>query len=43
MKETCGCGSKTLLSKTLKYSPDNKIGAYRRKAKIQEYIGRELL
>jgi len=32
-----------VIDNALKYSPDNKIGAYRRKAKIQEYIGRELL
>ena len=43
MKEICSCGSKTLLSRTLKYSPGNNLSAYRRKAKIQEYIDRGLL
>jgi len=43
MNEICNCGSRTLLATPLKYSPDNKLGAYRRKAKIDEYSNRGLL
>lgn len=43
MKEICDCGSMTLPSKPLKYSPDDRFGAYRRKAKAGEYIKRGLL
>jgi len=42
MKGTCDCGKKTLLSKPLKYTPDNKLGDYRRKAKMKEYMERGL-
>ncbi|MBS3101085.1 ribosome biogenesis protein [Candidatus Woesearchaeota archaeon] len=43
MKEVCGCGSRTIAPKPLKYSPGGKLGSYRRKAKISEYIGRGML
>lgn len=43
MREICVCGNKALLSIPLKYSPDDKFGSYRRKAKIQEYIGKGFL
>lgn len=43
MKETCDCGARTLLSRPIKYSPDDRLGNYRRMAKIKEYIGRGLL
>jgi len=43
MKETCACGNKALFSRLLKYSPDDRLGAYRRKAKTGEYSERGLL
>lgn len=43
MKEVCDCGSKTLLSRPLKYSPDDKFVSYRRKAKLKEYSERGLI
>ncbi|MBI4452355.1 ribosome biogenesis protein [Candidatus Woesearchaeota archaeon] len=38
MKEECTCGNKTVMAKPLKYSPDDKYGSYRRKAKLIEYV-----
>jgi rRNA maturation protein Nop10 len=43
MKEICGCGSNTLLSKPLKYSPDDRLGIYRRKAKLEAYKEKDLI
>lgn len=43
MKEVCDCGNKTLLANPLKYSPEDKLGFYRRKAKIDEYLSRGLI
>jgi|TARA_Y100000310_G_scaffold240719_1_gene244602 rRNA maturation protein Nop10 len=43
MKEVCDCGNKTLLTRPLKFTPDDKFGSYRRKAKIDEYSKRGLL
>jgi len=43
MKEICGCGSRTLLSKPLKYSPEDRLISYRRKSKMGEYAGRGLI
>lgn len=43
MKEMCICGSRALLSIPLKYSPDDKFGSYRRKAKIHEYMDKGFL
>lgn len=43
MREVCDCGGKTLLSRPLKYSPDDKFSAYRRKAKVEEYAKRGLI
>jgi len=43
MKEICNCGSKTLASKPLKYSPNDKFSSYRRKAKLNEYAERGLI
>ena len=43
MKEVCSCGNKTLLAKPLKYSHDDKLGIYRRKAKMDEYKKRGLI
>ena len=40
MKEVCSCGNKTLNPKPLKYSPDDRLGIYRRKAKANEYAER---
>ena len=43
MKEICSCGNKTLVAKPLKYSPDDRFGSYRRKAKLSEYAKRGLI
>ena len=43
MKEACNCGNKTINPKPLKYSPDDKLGSYRRKAKLDEYKKRGLI
>lgn len=43
MKETCDCSNRTLLPRPLKYRDDDKMGSYRRKAKINEYAARGLL
>jgi len=43
MKEVCDCGNKTIIAKPLKYSPDDNLGSYRRKAKMNEYNSRGLL
>ncbi|MEK6892199.1 MAG: nucleolar RNA-binding Nop10p family protein [Nanoarchaeota archaeon] len=43
MKETCECGSATLAPRPLKYDPIDRLGSYRRKAKKDEYIKRELI
>jgi len=37
MKETCGCGNRTLSAKPLKYTPNDKYLSYRRKIKAEEY------
>ncbi len=43
MKEVCSCGNRTLIPKPLKYSPDDKLGAYRRMAKHEVYYKRGLI
>ncbi len=43
MRVICDCGAKTLAPKPLKYSPDDHLAGYRRKAKIEEYRKRGLL
>ena len=43
MKEVCDCGNHTLLQKPLKYTPDDKMESYRRKAKLGAYAERGLL
>ncbi len=43
MREVCDCGAKTNVSKPLKYSPNDNLGAYRRKAKLEEYKRRGLI
>lgn len=43
MKEVCGCGSKTIIPKPLKFTPDDKLSKYRRKAKLGEYANRGLI
>lgn len=37
MNEVCGCGSKTLPAKPVKYTVDDKFASYRRKAKAEHY------
>lgn len=43
MKEICDCGNKTITPRPLKYAPNDKLGQYRRKAKLDEYAKRGLL
>lgn len=43
MKEICDCGSKTFIPKPLKFTPDDKLAKYRRKAKLEEYAARGLV
>jgi rRNA maturation protein Nop10 len=43
MKETCGCGNKTLSAKPLRYTTNDTVNAYRRKAKLDDYKKRGLL
>lgn len=43
MKEICNCGDKAVIARPLKYSADDRLAPYRRKAKIQEYAARGLL
>ena len=43
MREACSCGSRTLVPKPLKYSPDDRMESYRRKAKLEEYKSRGLI
>jgi len=43
MKETCSCGNKTLFSRPVKYTPNDKFSSYKRKAKIEQYVKRGLL
>lgn len=43
MKEICGCGSSTRATKPVKYSSEDKLAAYRRKAKTDDYKMRGLL
>lgn len=35
MKDVCGCGNKAITPKPAKFSPDDKYGSYRRKAKLE--------
>ncbi|MBI2657439.1 ribosome biogenesis protein [Candidatus Woesearchaeota archaeon] len=43
MKEKCSCGNETLMPRPLKYTPDDRLSAYRRKAKHEEYLKRGLI
>lgn len=43
MKEVCACGNGTLLARPLKYTPDDRMAIYRRKAKLEEYGRRGLI
>ena len=43
MKEACDCGSRALVAKPLKYSPDDRLTHYRRKAKLEDYKSRGVL
>ena len=43
MKEICECGNRTLLPKPMKYSPDDRLASYRRRAKLEEYAKRGLI
>jgi rRNA maturation protein Nop10 len=39
MKPACSCGTITSPARPLKYSTDDKLAGYRRKAKYGEYAG----
>ena len=43
MKEKCSCGGDAVTTRPAKYSPDDKYGSYRRKAKEEDLKTRELL
>ncbi|TKJ16965.1 ribosome biogenesis protein [Candidatus Woesearchaeota archaeon B3_Woes] len=43
MNENCGCGGNAFMAKPPKYSPEDKYGDYRRKAKKEEFIKKGLL
>ncbi len=44
MKETCPkCGSRTIIAKPLKYSPDDKLAPYRRTYRMDELRERGLI
>lgn len=43
MKESCDCGGKGIVARPLKYSADDRLAAYRRKAKIEDYRQRGLI
>ncbi len=43
MKEACTCGGKAVNPKPPKYSPEDKFGSYRRKAKEDTFKERDLL
>jgi len=43
MKEVCACGSRTLVSRPLKYTPDDRFAPYKRKAKLEDYMKRGLI
>jgi H/ACA ribonucleoprotein complex subunit 3 len=43
LKEACTCGSKAISPAPARFSPEDKYGAYRRKAKKEELVKRGLL
>lgn len=43
MNDICGCGGEAFMAKPPKYSPEDKYGDYRRKAKKEELVERGLL
>ena len=43
MKESCDCNGKAIVARPLKYSADDRLAVYRRKAKAEEYRQRVLL
>jgi len=43
MKEKCTCGNKAESTKPAKYSPEDKYGSYRRKARAEVLHARGLL
>ena len=43
MKEICDCGTATKIPKPMKFSLEDKFSAYRRKAKVEDYVKRGLL
>lgn len=43
MKESCDCGGNGIAARPLKYSADDRLAVYRRKAKAEDYRQRGLL
>ena len=43
MKEACDCGGNGIAARPLKYSADDRLAVYRRKAKAGEYGQRGLI
>ena len=41
LQELCNCGHSRIEPKPPRYSPEDKYGAYRRKAKAQEALSEE--
>tara|TARA_Y100000031_G_C7917534_1_gene246722 strand:+ start:193 stop:366 length:174 start_codon:yes stop_codon:yes gene_type:complete len=43
LKDKCSCGGKAITPKPAKFSPEDKYGSYRRKAKAKEFEKRGFL
>lgn len=43
LNETCSCGEKSVVRKPPRYSPDDRMGSYRRKARKDDLIKRGML
>lgn len=43
MKESCDCGGNGIAARPLKYSADDRLAVYRRKAKAEDYRQRGLV
>jgi len=43
MKEVCSCSGKAITPKPGKFSPEDKYGMYRRKAKLESFKKRGLI
>ncbi|MBI1935245.1 ribosome biogenesis protein [Candidatus Woesearchaeota archaeon] len=43
MKDICSCGNAAASPRPMKYSPNDRFMAYRRKSKLEEYFKRGLV